>query len=66
MDINTTEWTYNATTSSYTPLQAAELLHEWVHHDANHLRQILANVQAFTWPQMGNAQRFSEGETASP
>lgn len=45
-------------------LTAGDLLHEWVHHDANHLRQILANVQAFTWPHMGNAQRFSapEGE----
>jgi hypothetical protein len=47
-------------------LTARDLLHEWVHHDANHLRQILANVQAYTWPQMGNAQRFSAGETATP
>ena len=38
------------------------LLHEWVHHDANHLRQLLANVQAFAWPGMGNAQRFSMPE----
>jgi hypothetical protein len=40
-------------------LTVNDLLHEWIHHDANHLRQILANVQAFTWPSMGNAQRFS-------
>ena len=40
-------------------LMAGDLLHEWIHHDANHLRQILANVQAYTWPQMGNAQHFS-------
>jgi hypothetical protein len=40
-------------------LTARDLLHEWVHHDANHLRQILANVQAYTWPHMGNARRFS-------
>jgi hypothetical protein len=40
-------------------LTVNDLLHEWIHHDANHLRQILANVQAYTWPQMGNAQRFS-------
>jgi hypothetical protein len=33
--------------------------YEWVHHDRNHLRQILANVQAFAWPHMGNARRFS-------
>ena len=37
----------------------ADLLHEWVHHDRNHLRQIQANVQAFAWPGMGNTQKFS-------
>jgi hypothetical protein len=36
-----------------------EVLHEWVHHDRNHLRQILATVQAYAWPAMGNIQRFS-------
>ena len=40
-------------------LCVADLLHEWVHHDRNHIRQMLANVQAFVWPHMGNAQRFS-------
>ena len=40
-------------------LTVDDLLHEWIHHDANHLRQMLANVQAYTWPSMGNAQRFS-------
>jgi hypothetical protein len=37
------------------------LLHEWVHHDGNHQRQALANVQAYVWQSMGNAQRFSTG-----
>jgi hypothetical protein len=40
-------------------LRVGDLLHEWVHHDRNHLRQLLANVQAATWPHMGNARRFS-------
>jgi hypothetical protein len=40
-------------------LTVGDLLHEWVHHDRNHLRQILAGVQALAWPHMGNAQRFS-------
>ena len=40
-------------------LTVEALLHEWVHHDGNHLRQALANVQAYVWPRMGNAQRFS-------
>jgi hypothetical protein len=31
-----------------------------MHHDRNHLRQLLANVQAGVWPHMGNAQRFSD------
>ena len=38
-----------------------EILHEWVHHDANHLRQALANVQDYVWPAMGATQRFSSG-----
>jgi hypothetical protein len=40
-------------------LTVNDLLHEWIHHDANHLRQMLANIQAYTWPSMGNTQRFS-------
>jgi DinB superfamily len=42
-------------------LTVAELLQEWVHHDRNHARQILANVQAYAWPHMGNAQKFTTG-----
>lgn len=42
------------------PLRVGDLLQEWVHHDRNHLRQALANVQAYVWPAMGNAQRFSQ------
>jgi DinB family protein len=41
-------------------LTVNDLLHEWVHHDRAHLRQILANVQAYVWPEMGGAQAFSE------
>jgi len=41
------------------PLRVADLLHEWVHHDRNHIRQMLANLQTVAWPHMGNAQRFS-------
>jgi DinB family protein len=41
-------------------LRVGDLLHEWVHHDRNHIKQILANVQAYAWPHMGNAQRFSD------
>jgi hypothetical protein len=36
-----------------------ELLHEWVFHDRNHIRQLLANTQALAWPAMGNTRRFS-------
>jgi DinB superfamily len=43
-------------------LSIADLLAEWVHHDRNHHRQILANVQAYVWPHMGNARRFSQPE----
>ena len=37
----------------------ADLLHEWVHHDRNHIAQMMACVQACEWPHMGNAQQFS-------
>ncbi len=34
------------------------LIGEWVHHDRNHVKQILSVAQARVWPQMGNARRF--------
>jgi uncharacterized damage-inducible protein DinB len=37
----------------------SNLLHEWVFHDRNHIRQLLANAQSRAWPAMGNARRFS-------
>jgi len=40
-------------------LRVDDLLHEWIHHDRNHIKQILGNVQAWAWPHMGNAQKFS-------
>ena len=45
-------------------LTVNDLLHEWIHHDANHLRQMLANVQSYIWPSMGNAQRFSAPDSS--
>lgn len=41
------------------PLRVDELLGEWVHHDRNHIRQMLAVTQARAWAQMGTARRFS-------
>jgi hypothetical protein len=41
------------------PLRVDQLLGEWVHHDRNHIRQMLAVTQARVWGQMGNARRFS-------
>jgi DinB superfamily len=43
-------------------LRIGELLQEWVHHDRNHVKQTLSNVQAYVWPHMGSTQRFSEME----
>ena len=39
-------------------LAVLDLLHEWIHHDRNHFRQLQANIQAFVWPEMGNCQKF--------
>jgi DinB family protein len=41
-------------------LRVRDLVAEWVHHDRNHIRQLLANTQARIWPQMGNARRFDD------
>jgi len=34
------------------------LLQEWVHHDRNHTKQLLAVVQARVYPHMANSQKF--------
>jgi hypothetical protein len=40
-------------------LYVRELLGEWIHHDRNHIRQLLEVTQHRVWGQMGNARRFS-------
>lgn len=37
-----------------------DLLNEWVYHDRDHFRQVLANVQAAVWSTMGNTRQFYE------
>jgi hypothetical protein len=44
------------------PLSIGDILHEWVHHDREHVAQMLAVSQALVWPAMGNARRFSDPE----
>ena len=39
-------------------LRVRDLLHEWVHHDRNHTRQLLAVQQERAYPHMANAQKF--------
>lgn len=39
-------------------LTIGDLIGEWVHHDRNHVRQMLAVTQARVWAQMGAARRF--------
>lgn len=39
-----------------------DLIHEWIHHDREHLQQIPGVTQAAVRPHMGNAGRFSEPE----
>jgi len=41
-------------------LRISDVVHEFVHHDRNHVKQVLSNVQALMWPHMGAARRFSE------
>lgn len=56
-----TDLTRTAEHPTVGPLAVNDLLHEWVFHDRNHVKQILSNVQAYIWPAMGNAQRFTTG-----
>jgi hypothetical protein len=39
-------------------LTVRDLLHEWIHHDRNHTKQLLAIAQERAWPHMGNSQKF--------
>ena len=39
-------------------LRVSDLLHEWIHHDRNHTKQILAIEQERVYPHMGNGQKF--------
>ena len=41
-------------------LTVANILHEWVHHDREHLGQMYAISQALVRPAMGNARKFSD------
>ena len=41
-------------------LRIIDLLHEWVLHDRNHVKQALSVTQAYVWQHMGNAKRFAE------
>ena len=38
----------------------SDLLQEWLFHDRNHIRQLLANAQARVWPAMGGTRRFTD------
>ncbi|MFH1474361.1 MAG: DinB family protein [Chloroflexota bacterium] len=38
----------------------AEIAHEWVHHDREHLVQLLEQTRRLVWPAMGNARLFSD------
>jgi len=40
-------------------LSVGDIITEWVYHDRNHLKQLLANVQAYVWPHLGAAQGFA-------
>jgi hypothetical protein len=39
---------------------APDRVQEWVFHDRNHIRQLLANAQARIWPAMGGTRRFTD------
>ncbi len=43
-------------------LTVGEVVAEWVHHDREHLDQLLDVARAWAWARMGNARRFGVRE----
>ncbi len=41
-------------------LRVIDLLHEWPHHDREHVKQALSITQAYVGEHLGNARRFAE------
>ncbi len=41
-------------------VSVSEIAHEWVHHDREHLGQLLELTRRLVWPAMGNARYFSD------
>jgi hypothetical protein len=41
-------------------ISVADIAHEWVHHDREHLASILDLTRRLVWPAMGNARRFKD------
>jgi len=39
-------------------IRVRELLHEWLYHDLNHVKQIQLNIQSLLWNQLGSMQAF--------
>jgi DinB superfamily len=39
-------------------ISVRELLHEWLYHDLNHVKQVEGNAQRLLWNQLGNMQAF--------
>ncbi|MFN8622386.1 MAG: DinB family protein [Chloroflexota bacterium] len=42
------------------PLRVDELAQEWIHHDREHLKQLLDVTRAFAWNGMGAAKKFTD------
>jgi hypothetical protein len=38
----------------------SEIAHEWVHHDREHIGQLIGLTRRLVWPAMGNARFFSD------
>lgn len=57
--LQTADWVRGGEHPEVGHLTIGDIVSEWVHHDRNHLKQMLTNVQEYAWRQMGNAQKFS-------
>jgi hypothetical protein len=40
----------------------SDIAHEWVHHDREHLGQLIVLTRRLVWPAMGSARRFFDAD----
>jgi hypothetical protein len=56
--LNVTELDRSGVHPKIGKIRIREVLHDWIYHDLNHLKQIDSIVQSYLWDRLGNIQQF--------